>query len=668
MTVGSTVPWLCCYHRPQFTANWLLTAAMKKKLLFRLGISMGTIIALAMIGMLSSIFISENSEGFAAAINHAGTLRMQSYRIASSLVHGTELDRSESVTSTRVLVDEFEDRLFSPRIHNVLTRGATEQVLEAYRTVERQWKEKIYPHLANYLILDGRDVNAAERQQILEEKNFYLDNVDSFVQDIHAFVKVLELDADENNERLRLIQIVSIIMTLLVAVLSMILTKRRVLNPLKDLLSCAGAARHGDLSIRSRYVSEDELGELGAAFNVMAEDLSKMYADLEERVYEKTADLERSNRSLELLYSTTKRLSESPLTDDVLEALIQDIEQFIDVQGGTVCLGSPGDHQAFRLASTIPIETGGFGTDCTLCLGDGSPHVFKVQNEEQGERRLFSIPIRDQEKQFGVLLIELGDENEAELEEWKKRLLETVASHIAFAINTAQQLSQSRMLALLEERSVIARELHDSIAQSLSYLKIQVTRLEKSITNGSDRALDLKITAGLRSALNGAYRQLRELLTTFRLRITEAGLGAALADTVREYQERSGIQIELIDRIANCTFEPNAEIHVIQIIREALSNVIRHANATRASVRVTCDMGGQVTILIEDDGVGIDDEGDMMLHYGMPIMKERAQWLGGDLTVGESPSGGTSVKLTFSASKSHETSSHEDLLQRMTHE
>jgi two-component system nitrate/nitrite sensor histidine kinase NarX len=105
--------------------------------------------------------------------------------------------------------------------------------------------------------------------------------------------------------------------------------------------------------------------------------------------------------------------------------------------------------------------------------------------------------------------------------------------------------------------------------------------------------------------------------------------------------------IDFINSLGNCQFTPNAEIHIIQIIREALANVIRHANATKASVSMDCDHQGQVTVSIEDNGIGMDDEGDMMQHYGLPIMKERAEHLGGELHINESSTGGTQVNLVF---------------------
>ncbi|MCU7805180.1 MAG: type IV pili methyl-accepting chemotaxis transducer N-terminal domain-containing protein [Candidatus Thiodiazotropha sp. (ex Lucinoma annulata)] len=641
---------------------------MKNSLLLRFGTVITILFILAVSGMVSSMIITETAEGYAAAINQAGTLRMQSYRIASSLVHRTKFHHQLATTRTSQLVTEYSQRLFSPRIHDVLTKGPNKQVTETYHEVESQWRETMLPNLNDYLKLSATNsLSSQERRQLDTSLRNYLALVDSFVDDIHRFVEALEIDAEEKNQQLRVIQIVLLSLTFLVTLVSLYLTKSYVLNPLRNLLACANAARHGDFSIRSRYLGEDELGQLGQAFNVMAEDLSVTYADLESRVREKTHDLERSNHTLELLYSATKRLSDSSLSEDVLVAVIHDIESLIGVNNGTICLGQPGDDQAYRYASTRKTDIllqDKLDNQCSICLGEGKSHTFKITAfDTQNSVNIFSTPVRDKTQQYGVLLVEFSEA--MQLEEWQERLLETVASNIALAINVAQQVTQNRKVSLMEERSVIARELHDSIAQSLSYLKIQVSRLEKAINEDSEKKEILSVTAALRLALNGAYRQLRELLTTFRLRVTDANLGKVVGQTVEEFANRSGIPIEYTNHIGNCQFTPNAEIHIIQIIREALSNVIRHANATQARVSLECNQQGLVKVSIEDDGIGINDEGDMMQHYGLPIMKERAEWLGGSLSINESPTGGTQINLNFNITDTSNSESKKLLVEQL---
>ncbi|MEW8029740.1 MAG: ATP-binding protein [Candidatus Thiodiazotropha sp.] len=643
---------------------------MKNSLLLRFGTVITILFILAVSGMISSVIVADTAEGYAAAINQAGTLRMQSYRIASSLVHRTKFHGELAANRTRNLVTEYNQRLFSHRIHDVLTKGPHKKVTESYEKVESQWRELMLPNLEDYLKLStSASLSAEERRQLDTSQRNYLSLVDSFVDDIHRFVEALEIDAEEINQQLRIIQIILLTLTFLVALISLYLTKTRVLNPLRNLLTCANAARHGDFSVRSRYLGDDELGQLGQAFNVMAEDLSVIYADLENRVRKKTHDLEQSNRTLELLYSATKRLSDSTLSEDVLIAVIHDIEALLGVNNGTICLGQPGDEHAYRYASTRDtdiLSKDKPDSQCAICLGEGRSHTFKIaKSDTHAPVNIFSTPIRDKTQQYGILLVEFPVN--MQLEEWQERLLETVASHIALAINVAQQVTQSRKLSLMEERSVIARELHDSIAQSLSYLKIQVSKLEKSINDERDKKEILLVSAALRSALNGAYRQLRELLTTFRLRVNNADLGKLIKETVEEFENRSGIVIEYTNHIGNCQFTPNAEIHIIQIIREALSNVIRHANARRARVVLECNQTGRVDVSIEDDGIGINDESDMMQHYGLPIMKERAEWLGGTLTINEPAGGGTRIELNFNITDASNSESKKTLIEQLKH-
>ena len=153
----------------------------------------------------------------------------------------------------------------------------------------------------------------------------------------------------------------------------------------------------------------------------------------------------------------------------------------------------------------------------------------------------------------------------------------------------------------------------------------------------------------LRDGLNSAYRQLRELLTTFRLKMDGRHFSRAMADTVDEFRQRIGHEVRMEGRLGPCTLGPNQQIHALQILREALSNVARHAQARNTIVELRC-MDGVVELTVEDDGMGvhIDAGPDQRVHHGLAIMRERARSLGGDLTL-ESPGGGsgTRVRLRF---------------------
>jgi len=631
----------------------------EKSLLLRMGLAMATITALAFMGMLSSVIIAETTQGAAAAINQAGSLRMQSYRIASSLARRQDIDALQATRITRDLMDEFEQRITSPRLTSMIPRSGRKESRQVYDHIYGRWKRSIRPVLFAYINTvandlseyHGRESYYAEQLEAahLALKQRYLTIVDAFVADIDHMVHLLEIEAESNIQLLRLIQVSSLFLTVGVVFVTMYLMHTDVLVPLRNLLTCAEAARRGDFSVRTHPVNDDELGNLSHAFNVMSEDLSKMYADLEARVQQKTADLERSNRSLELLYNTTRWLNEAPLADATYTHLLSKIENLIGVGPGTICLAGYNKNHAIKLASTRAPYTGEkdlcHPANCNACFDDGRTHVVEIAREPHQPLRVISIPITDQEQQYGVLLMEIPEG--IELQDWQTRLLEAVADHIGIAINIAQRTTQSRRLALLEERSVIARELHDSLAQSLSYMKIQVSRLDAALPHTDSETPAHTILQELRDGINSAYRELRELLTTFRLKMDGRGLSSALEETVRELRERSPLAVSLINHLHATQLTPNEEIHVLQVVREALSNVVRHAQASEAQVNLDYNVDGEVVVTIDDNGIGIPDEAERRHHYGLAIMNERAHSLGGRITAMRRPSGGTRIQIVF---------------------
>ncbi|MEJ2395515.1 MAG: type IV pili methyl-accepting chemotaxis transducer N-terminal domain-containing protein [Candidatus Thiodiazotropha sp.] len=154
---------------------------MKSSLSLRFGIVIIIFFTLAVSGMLSSVFIAETAEGYAAAINQAGTLRMQSYRITSSLVHDSEYVRQNSDNRTSNLVEEYNQRLFNPRIQTVIAKGPSREVLDSYLRVSNQWQQVIRPNLDNYL-----RHNAKARERRLEEPSATRDTADPALSDLFA--------------------------------------------------------------------------------------------------------------------------------------------------------------------------------------------------------------------------------------------------------------------------------------------------------------------------------------------------------------------------------------------------------------------------------------------------------------------------------------------------
>ena len=133
---------------------------------------------------------------------------------------------------------------------------------------------------------------------------------------------------------------------------------------------------------------------------------------------------------------------------------------------------------------------------------------------------------------------------------------------------------------------------------------------------------------------------------TFRIKLEEPGLYAAIDATVQEFSGHSGVDIQLDYALEHCPLTPNEEIHCMQIIREALSNVIKHAQAQLCKLTLHQDDDGYIHISIDDDGIGINTEQSPTGHYGLSILTERAQSLLGKLHISRLQPG-TRIHMQF---------------------
>lgn len=251
----------------------------------------------------------------------------------------------------------------------------------------------------------------------------------------------------------------------------------------------------------------------------------------------------------------------------------------------------------------------------------------------------------DSTAQMGILLVEM--DSERFLEDSEVKVLDITAKLLTMVTRFQRKDEEGRRIAILEERAAIGRELHDSLAQSLSYMKIQLARLQSKAGNLTDDNGDKVDLSDLREGLDNAYRGLRELLSTFRAHMDLRGLGYAIQSAIDEFSQRSDLTITLDNRLVNCRLTVNEEFHILQVVREALSNIVRHSGATKVIILMILKENDSVELTVDDNGSGFVPADDKYDHHGQAIMKERAFNLGGTIDVMAMRHGGTRVKLTF---------------------
>jgi two-component system nitrate/nitrite sensor histidine kinase NarX len=603
-----------------------------QSILLRVSLVLGAVTLLALTVILVATIFTEQSIGKGSAINVAGSLRMQSYALATRIADMGAAGQDGA--AARAAIQDFERRLHSPRLLDGLSADATDPLRVSHERIVARWKGEIRPLAQTAIDHPTRRVD-------------FLREVDGFVAEVNRFVEELEADLESRIQWLRVWLGVAFFVIVVLVITAIFLLHVEVFQPLSELLRSARAVRTGSFRARVTSTGPDEMGQLGQAFNTMVEQLARLYGSLEKQVAEKTADLERKNQSLSLLYETTRGLSEKPFDTATLASVLDSLKRVLGVEGGVICVHHGDTRSGFPLVRDETVPGDLCSPDrCGDCRGEGKL-VWRLESTDRGERRIVSVPLIDSGTAYGVMPLALAPGKG--LEPWQLELAETIGRHVGAALAGAERREEHQRLALLEERSAIARELHDSLAQSLSYTKIQLMRLSTLVEGRAGQPEAQQVLTELREGVASAYRQLRELLTTFRLKAGGDGLAAALRETVEEFERHSRLRIKVEDELIGIELSANEQIHVLQIVREALTNIEKHARAKHAVVRLQREEGGAICVTIEDDGVGIDLRSSPRHHFGLTIMRDRASLLGGRIDIGHREGGGTRVQLRFVA-------------------
>ncbi|VVN75179.1 HAMP domain-containing protein [Pseudomonas fluorescens] len=582
---------------------------LRSSLPARAGLAVILIAVLALASSLSAGLIAWFSQGDAAAINTAGSVRMETYHLSWKLAAGAS---SEDIA---IVADSLQNRLNSHSLKAVLEDGPNTALQISYGQLQQYWMEHLRPALERG---DGAAFQA---------------NALPFVEQLNRFVSLLQRRSEQKQGWQQVIQGLALFTTLIVLLIGLYELQYSVITPLQELVLATQRFRRGDFKVRVNHRSQDELGQLAMSFNAMAETIEESHRTLESQVRQKTLNLQQANAALELLYQSSRSLATRLANAEGLDELIRRFQQRLPGLRLSLCLQGQSQAPAQQLLALhgANIREVCASSDCATCQKHhtASPQTFSISNQgnELGELKAHFVD---------------GHPTQA----WETQLIQALANLIGTSLSLKRQREQDHRLLLLDERTIIARELHDSLAQALSYMKLQVSRLQTLMRRGEPVETLENVTAELREGLNNAYRQLRELLTTFRLQIHDAGLVQELQDTAEEFSRRGDFQVHLhVDALA-FQLSASEQIHILQITREALSNCLRHAHAQSAWLELRQD-GETVRLSVEDDGRGFSGKVDQREHHGLNIMDERARSLRGQLQIISRAPQGTRVQLEF---------------------
>ncbi|UYV19436.1 type IV pili methyl-accepting chemotaxis transducer N-terminal domain-containing protein [Halomonas qaidamensis] len=609
---------------------------LQRSLVARIIASLLAISGMTLISITLTMAMSNSTRGDAAAINVAGSLRMNAYQIMGALQRveygpqETNEERLNSVEQLETLVARFDQRLYSAALEQSIPLDEHHEARHQLEKIQTYWQRTLSPALEDAPTGDGIALDAFHSM------------IATLVSDIEVLVTQLENSTEAKVRLLGLMQVLFLVLIAIVVLISLYDVRHNLVLPLRQLMVLAREAAQRNFTPRSQIRGSDELALLGDTFNTMSAELASSYAALEDKVSRKKLELERSNQAMRVMHDASRSLYGGG--NDLCSSaapMLRELEELLTLGPIRLSLNDPFDQREMPVLETHSRTRPEYCRDqhCHACLID--PRPLEIMASDQAQCLLLPISVGD--TLLGTLEVWYPNER---LNDSTRRLLTILADQLATAVYLQRRIEEEQHVTLINERTIIARELHDSLAQSLSYLKMQVARLERMQQKDATKEAQAAVFDELRVGLNSAYRQLRELLTTFRLKLEGPGLQSALRQTVDEFTQRMGATVELNYDVPPYLLNPNEDIHVLQIIREALANTHKHAQAHWAAVTVRF-ADAQLLVRVEDDGIGLEDDSSPPMHYGLVIIRDRATTLNGELSIANRPTGGTRIELVF---------------------
>jgi nitrate/nitrite-specific signal transduction histidine kinase len=373
----------------------------------------------------------------------------------------------------------------------------------------------------------------------------------------------------------------------------------------------------------------------------------------------------RRNEELKTLNSVALNINKSLNLQVVLHQALSGVMQTIRADGAEILLLDDKGELVERLVSSeIPSE---IVRDRTSFSSEEDALVDSITSQkgmlvsdlsqdvrlsgsplaQRGLRSLVAVPLIHESKNIGVILVTglaPGRFNDDDL-----RLLNSMGCQITIAVENARLHEQVKLIGTIEERERIAREMHDGIAQVLSYVGTKSQAARELISTGQAENAKSQLLQ-LEDVAQDLYGDVREAILGLRSTILiEKDMISNLREYISHFSQMSNVKTDLeIKDNSVLSLPSSSQTQIIHIIQEALSNIRKHAKANHAHVQITTG-DNQIEIIVSDNGKGFDPsriENDGWPHFGLQTMRERASSIGGALDISSTCGEGTRVALT----------------------
>jgi two-component system nitrate/nitrite sensor histidine kinase NarX len=457
----------------------------------------------------------------------------------------------------------------------------------------------------------------------------------------------------------------------LVAIASFVLgvnrLRNRLLAPLVQLERAVGDVCQGEPWTTLVFDDVGVLGPLARDLDSLSSELIDLYEDMDNRVARQTRRLAQQTTGLKALYDVAASINQIDDMDDLLMRFLRILKEMAHGVTATVQLTTPEglmrlvgslgpDDQLLTESEQLPVPLCQCGKalssgdvlcehDAEACSRRNGRHMYS-----SGELEQVTVPLKFHGNVLGLYRIYIR-KPALEGREEMFDLLSTIGSHLGIAIAKHRSDEEARRLSIIEERTALAHELHDSLAQTLASLRFQVRMLDETLEQETiDPSPARSELERIKNGLDEAHTELRELLNSFLAPVDQRGLIIALEKMAQRFKQDTGVSIFFQSSCRQVNMGASEEMQLLRIVQESLANIRKHAKAHTVRVLLTCNPEGEYRLLVEDDGVGFDNvrpPGNPGEHIGLSIMEERARRVGADIKIESELGEGTRVELTY---------------------
>ncbi len=445
----------------------------------------------------------------------------------------------------------------------------------------------------------------------------------------------------------------------------------QLLQPLAILEKTVTQVCQGEPVINHAPVKSGVLSGMARDIDSLSEELTDIYDDMEVRVARQSSRLAQKTTSLQVLYDVAAGINQSENLDELLLEYLRVFKHMVSGRSATVHLVLADDK--VRLVGSIdqddvlcreeelrPIMLCQCGVALSpgdiICMHDPAECSLRNGRRMYGSDEIerVSVPLWYHGDVLGFYHLYVDKPGIYDGPEDVLDILNAIGGHLGMAVAKQRSDAEAMRLSIVEERTALAHELHDSLAQTLASLRFQVRMLEETLQKSETFAAAQKEAARIHSGLDEAHDELRELINSFRAPLDQRGLVPALEKLVERFRHETGIPAFFQSDCRKVALDSTQEMQALRIVQESLANIRKHAQAHTVRVLLRSGSDGDCRLLVEDDGVGFEGavpKGNPGEHIGLSIMEERARRVGGELNIESEPGEGTRVELLLHGKK-----------------